>query len=129
MVVRFRLALAWTLLGLGAFNLVLVGLLAGTGGRVPIGSVVAGIVCVFIGGLYFVRPYFRLVDGAFEVPALIGPLQRRFPFDEPEGVQYRDGRFWVTSAGQPKKVPVQRWMARPEDWRALVEHLHLAQLD
>jgi len=129
MVVRFRLFLAWSILALGAVNLILVAILIGGGGRVPIGSLIAGSVCVLIGALYFLRPYFRLVDGAFEIPALIGPLKRRFPFDGPDGVQYRAGSFWATHEGRVKKVPVQRWLSRPADWQAIVEHLHLSQLD
>lgn len=129
MVVHYRKAVAAVILGLGLVNLVLVVVLLGLGARTPYGSLVAGAACLLLGTLYFVRPYFRLVDGAFEVPALIGPLRRTYAFAAPEDVQYRDGRFWVTEGGKTRKVPVARWLAHPADWNALHQHLHLAQLD
>jgi len=129
MVIRYRKAVAAVIVALGGLNLVLFLMLIGMGARTPYGTLIGGLAALLVGIQYFVRPYFRVVDGAIEVPALIGPLKRTYAFACPDQLQVRDGRLWLTAEGRTRKVPVARWLAQPQDWKALLDYLHVAQLD
>ena len=115
------------ILGAGVVNLVLVMILLSLGGRLGM-AIVPALICVILGPMYFVRPYFRLEDDAFVVPALIGPAKRTVPFGQLGDVSFADGRFWVDlPEGGRKKVPVSRLMADGADWDALVARVEAAR--
>lgn len=70
-----------------------------------------------MGVLLLVRPYFWVQPNVVEVPALIGPLRRRFPY---QWLEIDGGKlFTVREDGTRKKVPVARWFANSADWAAV----------
>jgi hypothetical protein len=81
-------------------------------------AVVVGLLPVVLGSLYLVRPYFMVEAGMITVPAVIGPVRRRFPFARLE----LDGSkvIAVHADGTRKKVPIARWLAHPADWRTMI---------
>lgn len=99
-------------LGLGLVLLVVTG-------KLNIGTIIPGGVCLIVGFGYRNRPYFELVEGAFRAPAAIGPLVKTYDFPSLDVVRIRDGKVWVGE----KKLGLSRMMSHPEDWAALERHL------
>jgi hypothetical protein len=81
-------------------------------------AVIAGLAPLLIGVLYLARPYFWVHQNTVEIPAVFGPVKRRFPFQ----TLALDGGKVVAlmSDGTRKKVPVARWMANASDWDAVM---------
>jgi hypothetical protein len=78
-------------------------------------AVFVGLFPLLIGILYLVRPYFLVEAGQVTVPAVIGPVRRRFPY---ERLEFDGAKVVAVRAdGTRKKVPVVRWMAHSGDWR------------
>jgi hypothetical protein len=73
-----------------------------------------GLLCPVIGALYLVRPYFWVNPTSVQLPALIGPIKREFPF---QTLELNGNKLVaVRDDGTRKKVPVARWLAHSDDW-------------
>jgi hypothetical protein len=76
-------------------------------------AVIPGVVCMLLGPLYVMRPYFTVNTDTIVVPAPLGPARRV--------VEYKtlaiDGSrlIAVSGDGTRKKVPVYRGMSHPAD--------------
>jgi len=82
-------------------------------------AVVIGLMPMLIGVLYLARPYFWVHSTSIEVPALLGPMRRQFPF---KTLEVDGGKLFAVSAdGTRKRVPVARWSAHTGDWKAAVD--------
>lgn len=82
-------------------------------------AVIVGLMPMLIGVLYLVRPYFWVHGTSVEVPAVMGPLKREFPF---QTLEVDGGKLFAVSAdGTRKRVPVTRWFAHSGDWQAAVD--------
>jgi hypothetical protein len=81
-------------------------------------AVVVGLMPILFGILYLARPYFLVEPGMVTVPALIGPVKRRFPYArlELEGSRV----VAVHDDGTRKKLPIARWLAHSADWQSVV---------
>jgi hypothetical protein len=81
-------------------------------------SVFVGLLCLLLGILYLVRPYFYVHQSAVVVPAVVGPAKREFPF---QSLTFDGSKMIaVRTDGTTKKVPVARWMANTGDWDAVM---------
>lgn len=81
-------------------------------------AVVVGLMPVLIGILYLVRPYFLVTPTAVQVTALIGSIQREYPY---QWLEVDGGKLLAVSGdGTRTRVPVARWLANSIDWAAVV---------
>jgi hypothetical protein len=114
MKIRYNPVVAIVFIVLGAVCLVLGLWVTMLEGFSP--AILPGLLCPPIGILYLVRPYFWVNPMSVELPALVGPMKREFPFQTLE----LDGRKLVAvrDDGTRKKVPVARWLAHSGDWAA-----------
>ncbi|MFC5752846.1 hypothetical protein [Actinomadura rugatobispora] len=116
--VRYNPPFAWAVLAIGLVNFVLAFL--GTG---PLINLVLGVLFIVLGALFLGRPYFAYTPQTrtLEVIAPIG-IRRPFGGAGGGGLVAEGGRIFLVQAdGRRKKVPVSRWMARPEEWDAVAE--------
>lgn len=109
------LVLGFVALGVGITGLVLTG-------RFFLGTWIPGAVCVLVGFSYRRRPYFELVPGKLQVPALIGPLVKDYPYGDISRVEVRDKKVWIDG----KKTGISRMMAHGEDWAAFEQQVGAA---
>jgi hypothetical protein len=88
-------------------------------------AVIAGVVPLLFGVLHLARPYFFVHQGLVTVKAVIGPVERKFPFQTLE----LDGKrvFAVAADGTRKRVPVSRAFSQPADWEAAIAHATVRQ--
>jgi len=111
-----------TLIVLGVVNFVLAMWLIQVGGSAGF-SIVLGPVLAVLGLLQLTRTYFEFDPGSktIVVKALIGPMTRRFG-GSVGGTLHVDGNriLWTKTDGRVKKVPVSRFMARGDQWRAVI---------
>jgi hypothetical protein len=78
---------------------------------------------MFAAAVFFpYRDAFRIEDDALVVPAVLGPVARRYPLSE---VEVRDGRLWARGK-RLGQVPAS-WL-REDEWRALCAHITLARV-
>jgi hypothetical protein len=116
--VRYNPPFAWAVLALGLLNFVLALLAPG-----PLINLVLGVMFIVLGALFLGRPYFTYTTHTrtLEVIAPIGT--RRSFAGQGDDVLAVEGRriLLVRADGRRKKVPVSRWMARPEEWDAVAE--------
>ncbi|MGB3438600.1 MAG: hypothetical protein WBA97_07580 [Actinophytocola sp.] len=122
MAVRYNPFVPITLIVLGVVNFVLAMWLIQVGGSAGF-SIVLGPVLAVLGLLQLTRTYFEFDarSRTIVVKALLGPLTRRFGGAD-GGTLHVDGNRIVCtrSDGRVKKVPVSRFMARGDQWRAVV---------
>lgn len=85
-------------------------------------TLIIGLILMLLGILYLVRPYFWVYSTEVIIPAPIGPVKRRFPFQYLEANGNR--LYAVTGDGTRKKVPVARWLANSADWAAVTAGAH-----
>jgi hypothetical protein len=88
-------------------------------GAVPL--LVAGLVMLAIGGLYFgPLPYLVVRESEVVVPVLFGP-QGRVAIERGDRLRIDGGRLVVVRPdGRRDKVPAYRSMAHPTDWEAMI---------
>ncbi|MFI6504894.1 hypothetical protein [Nonomuraea typhae] len=116
MEIRYNPVLGWVFLTLGVVTTLLQGWLLLLGTFSPL--IVVGLIGLAVGGLYLRRTYFRTEPQAIVLVALIGPVERRFPFPRGESPRLEGDRIVIDTPGKVKKVPVRKSMAHPEDWAA-----------
>lgn len=114
----------YLMLVLGVLSLGLGLVLASMTGRVNIGSIIPGIICIVMGPAYLTKPYFWVERGAVIIPALIGPVKKTKPFKRLADLSIVDGKLMLDG----KKV-LGKFMARKEDWAALEQALLAAQAE
>ncbi|WP_395105246.1 hypothetical protein [Actinomadura sp. SCN-SB] len=114
--VRYNPVIAWVALALGALNFVL-------GALVPsLVNMVLGIMFIVLGALYLSREYFTYTTHTrtLEVIAPIG-ARRAFRGEDESSLVVEGNRIVLMRAdGRRKKLPVMRWMSRPEQWDAVI---------
>ncbi|XVQ11490.1 hypothetical protein ACQP1W_02600 [Spirillospora sp. CA-255316] len=116
--VRYNPPFAWAVLALGLVNFVLALLVPG-----PLINLVLGVLFIVLGALFLGRPYFTYTTHTrtLEVIAPIG-TRRSFQGTGENGLTVEGNRIvQVRADGRRKKVPVSRWMARPEEWDAVAD--------
>jgi hypothetical protein len=116
--VRYNPPVAWAFLVLGAVNFVL-GLLAPG----PLINVVLGVMFIVLGALFLSRTYFTYTTHTrtLEVIAPIG-TRRSFRGSGGDSLTVEGRRIVLVRAdGKRKKLPVNRWMSRPQEWDAVAE--------
>jgi hypothetical protein len=120
--VRYNPVIPVIFLVLGVVNFGLAVALLQSGGSAGF-SIVVGPLLALLGILQLTRPYFAFEPGSrtVVVKALFGPMKRTFG-GAAGGTLHVDGNriFWTTADGRVKKVPVSRFMANKEQWRAVV---------
>lgn len=123
MKVRYRgawstgfLILATLTLGVAIANIALTG-------RVSIPPIIPGVVCLVVGIAYRRRHYFELANGELRAPAALGPLVKRYGFEELSQLDVRDNRVWVKGS----KTGLSRTLANVEDWQAFERHVKAAE--
>lgn len=103
------------LLGLGCLSLLLM-LVAG---NLLVGPLISGGVAVLAGIMMLSRTYFEIGGGVLIVYAMIGPAQRRYPYDSLKDFRFEGNKLFIGA----KKVGVARSQADARDWQAFVEYL------
>lgn len=123
MQVRYNPAVPIVFIVLGAANLVLGLALIQSGGSSF--SIILGPLFLLLGLLQLTRTYFEYETHTrtIVVKALIGPMARRF--GGAEGSLVVDGNriLWNRADGRVKKVPVSKYMARGDQWRAVISQV------
>lgn len=121
MQVRYNPVVPIVFIVLGAGNFVLALALLQSGGSSSVFSLVVGPLLLLLGVLQLTRTYFEYEThtGTIVVKALVGPMARRFGG---AGTLMVDGNriLWHRPDGQVKKVPVSKFMARDDQWRAVI---------
>jgi hypothetical protein len=127
--VRYNPASGIVFIVLGSVNLLLALLLLQTSGGSGF-AVVTGPVLILLGILQLTRSYFEFdpYTTSITIKALVGPAKRRF--GGANGGR-NDGRLFVEgnrivcarTDGSTKKVPVYRFYARGDEWRAVVDRI------
>lgn len=120
--VRYNPVIPITLIVLGVANFVLALWLMQVGGSAGF-SIVLGPLLAVLGLLQFTRTYFEFEPRSrtIVVKALLGPVAREFGGAK-GGTLHVDGNriLWTRADGRVKKVPVSRFMARGDQWRAVM---------
>ncbi|GAA4094702.1 hypothetical protein [Actinomadura miaoliensis] len=115
--VRYNPPVAWLFLVIGVVNFVL-GLLAP--GLV---NLVLGALFIVLGALLLTRTYFTYTPHTRTLE-VIAPIGTRRSF-QPTGADTLivEGRriVLVQADGRRKKLPVNRWMSRPDEWDAVTK--------
>lgn len=123
--VRYNPAIGIVLTVLGAVNVILaVWLLQVSGEGGP--ALFTGPLIIALGILQLTRAYFEFDQHTttIAVKALIGPVARRFGGSTGGRLFVEGNRIMCTQAdGRTKKVPVYRFYARGDQWRAVVDHI------
>lgn len=123
--VRYNPAIGIVLIVLGAVNAVLALWLlqvSGTGGP----ALFTGPLIIVVGILQLTRGYFEFdpATTTITMKALIGPAARRFGGATGGRLFVEGKRILCTRAdGRTKKVPVYRFYARGDQWRAVFDHV------
>lgn len=122
MQVRYNPAVPIIFIVLGAGNFVLALALLQSGGSSSVFSLVVGPLLLLLGVLQLTRTYFEYEPHTRTIvlKALVGPTARRF--GGAEGTLVVDGNriLWNRADGRVKKVPVSKFMARDDQWRAVI---------
>ncbi|MFC4854077.1 hypothetical protein [Actinophytocola glycyrrhizae] len=122
MSVRYNpvIPIAFIVLGVGNFVLALV--LVQSGGSAGF-SLFLGPLLALLGVLQLTRSYFEFDPHSrtIAVKALIGPMSREFGGAKGGRLHVNGNRImWTRADGQVKKVPVSKFMARGDQWRAVL---------
>lgn len=118
LLVRYNRPVAWLFLALGVINFLL-GLLAPG----PLINLVLGVLFIVLGALFLSRTYFTYTTHTRTLE-VIAPIGTRRSFQgSGEDTLIVEGRriVLVRAGGKRKKLPVNRWMSRAEEWDAVVE--------
>lgn len=86
-------------------------------------SIVLGPILTLFGILSLTRAYFEFdaTTGTIATKALIGPVSRRFGGTAGGRLSVMGNRIvHLRADGTTKKVPVAKFMANPQDWRAVL---------
>ncbi|MFI7677609.1 hypothetical protein [Actinophytocola sp. NPDC049390] len=122
MQVRYNPALPIVFLVLGVSNTMLGLLMLRTGGSAWT-SLLVGPLFTVIGLLQLTRTYFEFdpATRTIALKSLVGPVVRRFG-GAVGGALHVDGNriLWTRPDGQVRKVPVSRYLARGDQWRAVI---------
>ena len=120
--VRYNPVIPIIFIVLGVVNLGLALVLMQSGGSAGF-SLVLGPILALLGLLQLSRTYFEFDarSRTVVVKALLGPMTRTFG-GAAGGTLHVDGNriLWTKADGRVKKVPVSRYMARGDQWRAVV---------
>lgn len=120
--VRYNPVIPIIFLVLGVVNFGLAVVLLQSGGSAGF-SIVVGPLLALLGLLQLSRTYFEFDPRSktVVVKALLGPMTRTFG-GTAGGTLHVDGNriVWTRADGRVKKVPVSRFMARADQWRAVV---------
>jgi hypothetical protein len=123
--VRYNPAIGIVLIVLGAVNAFLaLWLLQASGSGGP--ALFTGPLIILLGILQLTRGYFEFDPrtATIAVKALVGPVARRFGGSNGGRLFVEGNRILCTLAdGRTKKVPVYRFYARGDQWRAVVDHI------
>lgn len=125
MSVRYNPVFGIVLIVLGAVDLILSLWLMQVGGSAGF-SLIIGPFLILLGILQLTRPYFEFepAAGTIVVKALIGPAARQFGGAKGGRLFVEGNRILHTRAdGRTKKVPVNRFFARGEQWQAVVAQI------
>ncbi len=120
--VRYNPVIPIVFIVLGVGNFVLALWLMGVGGTAGF-SIVLGPLLAVLGLLQLTRTYFEFDarSRTITVKALLGAMTRTFG-GAAGGTLHVDGNriLWTRSDGRVKKVPVSKFMARGDQWRAVI---------
>ena len=122
--VGYKKPMGVAILVLGLISLGLGIAVAGMTGRVNVGSIIPGIVCVLLGPGYLRKPFFWVEAGQVVVPALMGPVKRTYTFSRLSELSVRNGKLYVN-----EKKLMGRSMADKADWAALEAKLEAARAE
>lgn len=84
---------------------------------------VPGVACLAVGLAYLRRPYFVVEGDTVVMPAPIGPLHKRYPFDASRPIVVRDGAVYIGS----RRLGMRRWLAQRAQWDAFVRDVEARQ--
>jgi hypothetical protein len=126
MSVRYNPTVGVIMIVIGVVNLVLGFLLMQSGGSVGF-SLLIGALLLVLGLMQLSsRAYFEFDQrsGTIVFKALIGPATRQFGGAK-GGRLFVDGNriYWVRADGRTKKVPVNRFFARKDQWQEVVSRI------
>jgi hypothetical protein len=111
-----------TFLVLGLALVILNFMLIGKTNRNPI-AIVPGILITFSGIMYLVRPVFELRANELVMFNLLGMEVKRYAFNKLSDFQVIDGKVFISSDGQSKRVRISRAMVKSEDWDAFIRKI------
>lgn len=115
------LALTLIILGCVVLGLRLVLMSMGARGALNLFHMLPGIICLFIGLAYQVKPHFTIDAEEVVFRAPIGPAKKRYPY-KPGDLSVRDNVLYVGE----KKTGARRWMANKDDWDQMAQHISSA---
>ena len=107
---------------LGLVLLVLNFMLINMGKSNPMGLVL-GIFITFMGAMYLSRAALELRANELVMFNLFGMEIKRYPFDKLSDFQIVDGKIYLSTNGQSKRVRISRAMIRTADWDLLMRKL------
>lgn len=125
MQVRYNRLIAGLMIGLGVVNIGLGLWLIALGQFSP--SLIIGFVVAAIGVAYANRPYFYIEDKTIVLPALIGPIKRKFSFKRPGSLEVTESAVRINTDRGWKHVPIYRFLSQGEDWKAFIKELQSHQ--
>lgn len=123
MIVRYKGAWAAVMLTLGGLSILMMMILLAMGGRLLWGSLIAGVICTFVGLGYLRKPYFEVLDDHLLFRAVLGPLTKQYPFESTSEVEVRDGKVFIKG----KKLGISSWLANNDDWSAFAQRMNAAE--
>ena len=123
--VRYNPVIPIVFIALGVLNFVLALWLMGAGGSAGF-SIVVGPLLAILGLLQLTRTYFQFDTRSktITVKALLGPMTRTFGGAAGGNLVVDGDRImWNRPDGRVKKVPVTKFMARGDEWRAVISQV------
>ena len=100
---------------LTGLNLMLLNMGAGRGFQV-----VFCLFLTFIGVMYLSKPYFELRSNEIVLFNLFGMELKRYAFTDLNQLQVLDGKVYLNTEGQSKKLRLSKFMSRTADWEAFI---------
>lgn len=77
----------------------------------------AGVVMLVVSGLLYMRnPYFDVYPDHILVHALIGPVKKKYPFNQLSDFIVEGEKIYILSNGKKKRVWIGKMMADKEKW-------------
>jgi hypothetical protein len=100
---------------MGIVLLILNFMLINMGKNNPMGLVMGGFIC-FIGAMYLTRPAFELRANELVLFNLFGMEVKRYAFGKLSDFQLVDGKVYIATEGQSKRVRISKMMVKNTDW-------------
>jgi hypothetical protein len=77
-------------------------------------------ILTFSGIMYLVQPYFELRSNELVLFSRVGMEVKRYPFNSYADFDVVDGKVYINTGGQRKKVRVGKMMAKNHEWERFI---------